>query len=211
MMTYTKVSAWFFLILACASLITFSFVYMSKGEVPTKYEKSIAVMVTAKAIALKEVYNLTEPIPLVVAIANHSQKPVYIHMDQPGILTPFIELEDANGVRIMGDPVPTPPPPPRYYYINGMFTVPVVKIEGMDVMLAVIPDALERYHKYLEEGTYYLTPGDVSVIHEVSSVIIREDVPHPLWIDPSSDMIRLGHKLNTIKVEVRGEGAQEIN
>ena len=152
MKTYAEVLKWFLLVLACGSLTTVSYVYMSKGEAPDKYENSITV--TARGI--KDVDNLIEPIPLVISIANHSLKPAYILIDESGFLDLTITVEDANGARIRGDPVPSAPPPPPYYYMKKdgkkVFTVPVVKVEPGQSTEVTMPDALKRYHNNLQVG-----------------------------------------------------------
>ncbi|MGD8500281.1 MAG: hypothetical protein PVJ86_06520 [Phycisphaerales bacterium] len=172
-------------------------------EAQTKYAKNV----TVAARALKSIYQQDEPVLLVVAIANHSTDPVYLSTETPDIIDPFVRVKDVNGVEVMGDPVAEPPPPPGHYYMvkdgKSVYTVPLSKIDGMGVLITLIPDALKIYHNHLSVGEYYLTPADIEIIHEVGSPIVREDVPHRLWVEPQSPMVRLRHKLNTVKIEVQ--------
>lgn len=163
--------------------------------------------VIVSARAPKDLYDLGEQIPLAVAVLNFSAEPVYVHVDQQGLLNLPITVKDTDGAIITGDPAPTPPAPPQYYYaeINGevVFTVPVKKIEPGQTATAVIADALQGYHGHLQEGKYYLTPADMPVIHDVGLAIVRDDVPHRLWIDPSTIISQATYKVNTVEVQLR--------
>jgi hypothetical protein len=86
---------------------------------------------------------------------------------------------------------------------KSVFTVPLSNIDGPGVILALMPDALKIYHKHLSEGIYYLDPGDIEIIHQVTAVIVRQDVPHRLWVEPQSPMVTVRHKLNTVQIEIR--------
>ena len=174
-----------------------------KYEPSVKYEKKITVM----ARLVKEVYEPTEPVPIVVGIANHSSEPVYLSTDRPGIFGTGADVKDANGVRMKGDPILTPPGAPLSHFMEkdgkSVYVQPVSKIKGSSLILALMPDALQRHQGYLTEGTYYLHIGSVEIIHEISDLIVRKDVPHRLWIGPQSKTIRSRHKLNTLKIEIR--------
>jgi len=203
MKTYTKPHRMFFVIIAFNLLSAVSLGELSKQEVRTRYEGTITVATRA----LKDLYEPNEPVPLVVAIANHNSEPVYLFTDSPDIFGTSAGVIDANGVRVAGDPLLTPPPPPPHHYIERdgkrIYVMPVSKIEGPGVILALTPDALSRHHKHLSEGTYYLNPGAVEIIHKVSDLIFREEVPHKLWIDPSSPITKRIYKANTVKIEIR--------
>lgn len=179
------------------------------NESRTNYEKSV----TSIAKTLKTIYEPGEPVPIVLAISNHSSRPIYTFQGESDFLGGFSLVFDTNGVRIMGDPIPTPPPPPLHYYMEKdgkrIYVVPVYKIDGPGVMVAVIADALRIHHKHLSEGTFYLDLGDIEIIHKVSDLIVREDVPHKLWIDPRSPITRIRHKLNPVKIQIRRKTEDE--
>ena len=190
-------------ILACGFSISYSL-----GDVSAESERAQSEPnVTVAARVVKAIYEPNEPVPLVVAIANHGSEPVYLFTDSPDIFGTSAGVIDANGVRVAGDPLLTPPPPPPHHYIERdgkrIYVMPVSKIEGPGVILALTPDALSRHHKHLSEGTYYLNPGAVEIIHKVSDLIFREEVPHKLWIDPSSPITKRIYKANTVKIEIR--------
>ena len=163
--------------------------------------------VTVTASALKDIYALGEQVPLVVTIVNYSAQPVYIYVDKDGFLRQTITVKDMDGVTITGEPVGTPPPPPRSYWVEidgeKVFVVPVKEIEPGQTVTAVIADALRGYHGHLQEGIYYLTPRDMSVIHDVGFVMERDDVPQPLWIDPSTVISKAKYKVNTVQIWLR--------
>ncbi|UCG55802.1 MAG: hypothetical protein JSU70_13135 [Phycisphaerales bacterium] len=164
--------------------------------------------VTVSASALKDFYDLGEEVPLTVTIVNSSPQPVYIYVDRHGFLLGLtIRVKDKDGITVAGDPSATPPPPPRHYYVEidgeTVFTVPVRKIEPGQTVTANTADALEGYHGHLQEGTYYLTPNDMAVVHDVDLVILRDDVPHPLWIDPLSVAHEAKYKVNTVEIRLR--------
>jgi hypothetical protein len=205
MMTCRKSKRYFLFILACGFLISCILGDVSGNSERDKSEPNI----TVAARVVKDVYEPNEPVPLVVAIANHSSEPVYLFTDRPDIFGTSAGVIDANGVRVMGDPVSTPPvmssSSDSYMKKDGkrIYVVPVSKIEGPAVILALTPDALRLHHGHLAEGVYYLRPGAVEIIHKVSDLIIREDVPHRLWIDPRSPITKQLYKGNTVKIEIR--------
>lgn len=209
MMIYTKARKWFFVILACGLLTTVSFGDISKERTQAEYQKSLTITVKA----LKDVYEPGEPVPLVVAIANHGSEPVYISLPGPYVIDPYIEVKDANGVRIMGDPVPTPPPSPPHYYMEKegkrIYVVPVFKIGGPEVILELIPDAIERYHKHLSEGNYYITAIATEAPYDKSSLIFRQDFPNQLWVEPQPGVLQLELQSNTVKIQIRRKPATE--
>lgn len=169
--------------------------------------------ITLAARAVKDLYEPNEAVTLVVAIANHSSDPVYLSTETPDIIDPFVRIKDIDGVEVMGDAVAEPPPPPGHYYMakdgKSIYTVPLSKIDGMGVLITLIPDALKIYHNHLSVGEYYLTPADIEIIYDISNIILREDVPHQLWIEPQSPMARLRCKLNTVKIEIQKKAEVE--
>lgn len=203
MATNRKVSKAFITVLAFGWLTRITFPDTLNAESRAKYEKNI----TVTARALKGVYDPNEPVPLMLAIANHGSEPVYLSTDQPEIFDGYVRVRDSDGAEIMGEPIPTPPPPPIHYYMvkggNRIFTVPLSKIDGAGVMISLMADALKIYHNHISPGIYELDPGVIEIIHEVGPLIVREDVPHRLWVEPQSPMVRVRHKLNTIKVEIQ--------
>jgi hypothetical protein len=203
MNTYAKAEGPFLVIMACSFLTAVGVANVSNENTRTKSEPSI----TVAARVIQDVYEPNEPVPLVVAIANHSSESIYLFTDRPDIYGTSAGVRDVNGARIEGDPVPTPPPPPLHYYMEKhgkqIYVVPVSKIEGHSVLLSLTPDALSRHHKHLSEGTYYLRPGAVEIIRKVSGVITRQDVPHRLWVDPTALMTKELHTPKPVKIEIR--------
>ena len=131
--------------LGCALLIGGSVVSASVRKEPGKYEGSVSFSIKE----LKDVYYLDEQAPLAFAIANHRPEPLYIHMAEP-----YVEINDANGVRIRRAPIPEPNRPvPAHYYMEGhgkkIYTVPVREIQGPGVLLGMVPDAFVGYETYL--------------------------------------------------------------
>ncbi len=163
--------------------------------------------ITATANLLKNSYTLGQPVPIEIAVTNHGQEPVYIDVDEFGYLGLGVTVEDVNGTKIEHGPVSSPPPPPRYFWITvdgkKIFTLPVVEIEPGQTIKLTIQDALNLYHDYLQEGVYYLTPRELTVIHEVNSITIREDQEHKLWIEPSTVISRARYEINKVEISLR--------
>jgi len=177
----------------------------------SNYERDVAVTATAS----KTVYKLGEAVSVALTISNNSQQSVYTFNSESDFATGFATVMDAGGKQIMGDPIPTPPSSPPNHYMErdgkGIYVVPIYQIKAHGVMKATMVDVLRIYHKHLTEGTYDLDLGSVTIIHEVTDLIMREDVQHRLWVEPSSPMTKVGHKLGTMKIEIRGrvdEGTQ---
>ena len=160
-------------------------------------------VITATANLLKNSYTIGQPVPIEISVTNHGQEPVYIYVDEFGYLGLGVTVEDVNGTKIEHGPV-SPPPPPRYFWITidgkKIFTLPVVEIEPGQTTKLTIQDALNLYHDYLQEGAYYLTPRELAVIHEVDSIITREDQEHKLWIQPSAVISKARYKTNKVEI-----------
>ena len=203
MMIYTKARKWFFVFLTWMLLTAASFADTPE-ETTAQSQKRLSISIKA----LKDVYKPGEPVPLVLAIANHGGEAIYIHK-----LNPYIEIKDTNSVRIMGDPVPTPPPSPPHYYMEKegkrIYVVPVFKIGGPEVILELIPDAIERYHKHLSEGNYYLRANATKAVYHESSLIFRQDFPNQLWVEPQPGVLQLELQSNTVKIQIRRKPAAE--
>jgi len=165
--------------------------------------------ITATASLLRDSYALGQPVPIEIAVTNHGQEPVYTYVDEFGFLELGVTVEDVNGTKIEHGPIPEPPPPPRYYWltIDGkkIFTVPVIEIASGQTTKLTIPDALDLYYDYLQEGVYYLTPRELTVIHEVGSIITREDQEHKLWIEPSVVIRRARYGINKVEISLHQE------
>ena len=86
---------------------------------------------------------------------------------------------------------------------KSTFVVPLYKINGKGIMIAVFTDALRIYHKHISEGIFHLDFDSIGIIHKIENPIIRKDVSHPLWVEPSSPMVKLRHKCGTIEIEIR--------
>jgi hypothetical protein len=188
----------------CVLLITSNPMYASNKELREQYKESVTI---APKI-LKTIYEPNEPFPLIIGIANHNKKPIYLSIEEPNEFAPSISIKDANSLDIMGDPFPDPPPeaPGDYYMVKDgkrVFVTPIYKIDGPGICLLQVPDALKRFHKHLSEGTYYLDPIIVEVIHDVNEIIERKDVPHKLWIIASSPRTRIRHTLYPVLFEIR--------
>jgi len=162
--------------------------------------------ITATASLLRGSYILGQPVPIEIAFTNHGQEPAYIKVDEYGFLSTNVIVEDANGSRIYPLGIPSPPPPPRHWWITidgkKIYTEPVVKIESGQKTKLAIQDALNLYHDQLQPGIYYLTPREQEVIHEVDSIIIREDQEHKLWIQPSAIISKARYETNKVEITI---------
>ncbi|MHC4436719.1 MAG: right-handed parallel beta-helix repeat-containing protein [Planctomycetota bacterium] len=160
--------------------------------------------ITATASLPRGSYTLGQPVPIEIVFTNHGQQPAYIKVDEFGFLRTNVIVEDVNGSRIYPLGVPSPPPPPRYWWITvdgkKIYTEPVVKIESGQTTKLMIQDALDLYHNQLQPGTYFLTPREQVVIHEVDAIIIREDQEHKLWIQPSAIISRARYETNKVEI-----------
>jgi len=165
--------------------------------------------ITATANLLKSSYTIGQPVPIEIVFTNHGQEPAYIKVDEFGFLRTNVIVEDANSSRIYPIYVYSPPPPPRYFWITidgkKIYTEPVVKIEPGQTTKLAIQDALDLYHDQLQPGTYYLTPREQEVIHEVDSIITREDQEHKLWIQPSAVISRARYETNKVEITLYQE------
>ena len=168
-----------------------------------QYENSV----TVTARVAKRVYEPGELVGVTITIANHSDNPVYIFHSESDFLKSSCFLTDANGATVRGDPVDTPrlAPPSHFMQKDGkrIYVLPVYVIKGHGVMEAFVEDALHRHRNYIWEGTFTLDFGAYEVIHEIEELIVREDKAHRLWVQPNSPMVKLRHKCNQIKIEIR--------
>ena len=176
--------------------------------------KRIDNKISITARTSKEAYVVGEPIALEVAIANHDTEPVYSFLSESDFRGGFSMVKDANGTTVSGDAPPEPNMPfAPYYYMEKdgkkILTVPVYRIDGNSVMTRVIDDALKLHHKYLAEGTYYLSIGDLEIARGLTSVIVREGLPYKLWVDPTCEMIRKRYPVNDVKVHIRKADAEK--
>ncbi len=192
-----------FILLGCGLAANVSLGDPTEKKDQDQWENTVAVAVRT----LKDVYEVGEAAPLFVAIANHSAKPVYSFYTESDFRDGFCTVRDANGARVSGDPIPTPLPPPPYYYMQQdgkmVLTVPLYEIPAHGVRILLIADALRLHHGHISEGTYFLSLGDVEILHDVKSVIIRDGLPYRLWVEPSSPVTRQRHKVNDVKIEIR--------
>jgi predicted outer membrane repeat protein len=165
--------------------------------------------VTVTASLLRDSYALGQAVPLEILVTNHGEEPVYTYVDESGYLNLSVLLEDINGNRIPTGPVPEPPPPPRHWWITvdgkQIFTVPVVEIASGQTIKLTIQDALGLYHDRLQPGIYYLIPSDLTVIHEVGSIITRQDQEHKLWIEPSAVISKARYEINNVEITLHKE------
>jgi hypothetical protein len=166
--------------------------------------------VTVRAMSPKAVYARGEFVPIVIAVANHGDRPVYILTDA---FDPYVIITDANGTRMVSSPISDPNVlPPRYYYTNAdgkrVFAVPVTEITGRGLIQFVLPNALKR-HGSLRKGTYDLMLGEFETMHNIDEVIKRTDVEHRTWIDPAANITRVRHQLEPVTVEIRDDGKEQ--
>jgi hypothetical protein len=165
--------------------------------------------ITATASLLRDSYTIGQPVPIEIEVTNRGQEPAYIKVDEFGFLPKSVTVEDINGSRIYPLGVPSPPAPPRHWWITAdgkkIYTEPVVKIESGQKTKLAIQDALDLYHDQLQPGIYYLIPSDLTVIHEVGSIITREDQAHPLWIDPNTVISKARYEINKVEITLHKE------
>lgn len=178
---------------------------VDKSEI-NEYEKSVSIAVKP----LKQVYEPNESVTLIVAIANHRSEPIYIRHSESDYYERSRSIRDVNGISIKTGPTDTPLPPPVDYYMekNGKstFVVPVYKIDGFSLLIAIVNDALKNQHKHninVPDGIYYVDPFVEDVIHEADEIIERENVSTRFWVEPGSPMVKVRHKSNSVKIEIR--------
>jgi hypothetical protein len=164
--------------------------------------------VTVAVSTFKRIYEPSEPVPIIISIANHGSEPLYISGENPDVFEGSARVIDTDGVEILGEPVADPnvAAPGRYYMKkNGetIYVVPVSLIPGRSVQVSVLSDALKRHHGRLSEGTYRLVLGDIQLIRKIGNLIIREDLPHKLWADTTSPITRVTENLNSVRIEIR--------
>ena len=126
-----------------------------------------------------------EAVALVVAVASSGKEPVHVPKIDARTIT--IELYDAKGRWVAGDPVATPPLPRVDPYIikqgKRVLTSPVWKLEAGSGAVVVVPDALKRYHKHIGKGIYTIRVRVASGIYDPNSIIRRQETKHKLWAD----------------------------
>jgi hypothetical protein len=198
-----------FVVIACGVVANTGLVHSSEQ----KGAKQGGRTVTIAATALKGVYEVGERVPLVLAIANHSSEPVYNLLGESDFRDGFSMVKDANGTIISGDPIPDPNVSlPSYWYMEKdgrrVLTMLLYEIPGKAVKLLVIEDTLRRHRGRIAEGIYFLSLGDIEILHDVEDIIVREGLPERLWVDPTSDMTRVRHPVHDVKVEIRGSPAK---
>ena len=206
---YNRISKWSVIVFSCGFFTGFTFAEVPEEDAITEFQKRISVNMKT----LKDVYEVGERAPLVLAIANHSSEPVYSLLGESDFRDGFSMVKDANGTIISGGPIPDPNVSlPSYWYMEKdgrrVLTMPLYEIPGKAVRILVIEDALRRHYGRIAEGIYFLSLGDIEILHDVEDVIVREGLPERLWVDPTSDMTRVRHPVDDVKVEIRGSPAQ---
>lgn len=165
---------------------------------------------TIKFRALKNVYEPNEPVPLIVAIANHRSEPIYVYGRDPELLGQRrARVTNANGVDM---PYDRPSeqlslPSDHYMKIDGrsVQVAPISRISPRDVAICWMPDGLERYHGHLPEGEYFLEMHDFLIVHEIDDLITRSNNKHLLWFQTKTTSItRCFHPVDgRVKIEIR--------
>lgn len=191
---------------ACVLIAAVNYGGLASREVSNGREEPI----TITPGALKSDYDLQEPVGIALHIANNGSEPFYIYMDHSGVIDYLVDItvRDANNVKIWwSDKLETVQAPPPHYYLKrdgkSILTVPVTEVKPGQSVQAMIPDVLKVYRHRLQRGTYCLTLGYMPVIHEVSSIITRKDVPHPLWIDPFTVVRRSRCEVGVVTIRIQ--------
>jgi hypothetical protein len=167
-----------------------------------EYEKKASVLIKT----MKTVFEPNEPIPLIVAIANHTSEPIYIYRTLSDFYETSCYVSDSNGKGILGAHLSEEKPPLDYYIEkngNPLLVLPFYKIDGYGVMIAIIADAIKLYHKNMTEGTYNVGPILTETLHDVNDIIERDNYPVRLWISPMTRQTRVLRKSNSVKIEIR--------
>jgi hypothetical protein len=170
--------------------------------------------VSVAARSLTDVVAVGEAVPLVLAIANHGAGRVYSLLTESDFREGFCTVKDANGTVISGGPIAEPNVPlPSYWYMEKdgrrVLTMPLYEIAAKGVRLLVIADAVRRHHGRMAEGIYFLSLGDIEILHDVEDVIVREGLPFRLWVEAEAQMTRVRHPVNDVKIEIRKPQGQE--
>lgn len=159
---------------------------------------------------LKTSYAAGEEVELILVIANHGQKQIFLSVDtaeQVDTFDLFPKLFDEMGKQLRSDPIPTPPPPPPSHYMikdgQRIYVTPYIHIQAKSVKIMRVPDITKYYKSSIREGKFILefTPG-IEIIHEVNSIIEREEFPKVLWIEPESIVKRARSKIDPLEVEI---------
>lgn len=179
----------------------------------SQYNKNISFVIRS----MKDVYEPDEPVMLALAIANHGSESVYLNLYGENLDTYYdgpAGVEDKWGEIPSGASIYDPPPPPAHWYIDKagkkVFVVPIFQIKGHSVVIVRVQDALKRFKMNMEEGIYKLDMGQITVIHEIEELIVRDDVEHRLWINPKTDIGWCHYKLDPINIQIgTGENLED--
>ena len=150
----------------------------------------------------EKVHQAGAPLPMLMAIANRSDRPVFV----PKFDHPSIKVHDAEGRAVMGDPLLTPPPPPGDWYMQRgdkqVLMTPVWRLESGGGVVVVVPNALKCYSKSLAKGTYYLSLNVHSLaVYQEDEVVRREEMPDKEWVEAGPAENRQ-MSVNTNSVEI---------
>jgi hypothetical protein len=174
--------------------------------------------VTISFRVLKDIYEPNEPVPLIVAIANHRPEPIYVYGRDPELLDRRRAwVTDANGVDMPYDPPreQLSLPSDHYMKIEGkrVQVAPISRIEPLDVAVCWMADGLEYYHGHLPEGNYFLEMKNFLIVHEIDNLITRNDTNHRLWFQPKTTSItRCFHPVHgKTKIEIRRKSEEKQN
>ncbi len=198
-----RMRAWF--VLSASVLVSLSVVLLfgipSRAQVALPEKGSV---LTVAINVFKKTYAPGEPVPLAVATANAEPHTLYVIKR---IDPPFVEVRNAKGTRLIGDPIPTPGPvPPDRYMMRGGRRVlmhPVQKLENGGGTVLVIPDAFKLYHKHVVKGTYSLQLS-VSMLnaYEKAEVVRRENLAHKEWVEATNRGVQMPVNCNTVEITI---------
>ena len=178
------------------------FMLFADGGPAEKEEGTVSIAFKA----VKSSYKLGEPVNIAVAVANFTDKPVYLPVRENEIFFSDFDVKDINGVRITGRIVGDPNTmPPQHYYMNRdgkkILMSPVFEIPSKGLFLSIIPDVLKGYYQKLKSGQYYIEPFSAGVMQEAPEVTFRPDFPEWLWVETFDITMLIKHDPIEINIE----------
>ena len=142
-------------------------------------EKSITIILNC----IKERCRADDKCVLVVTFANMTSNVIYTAVNDK----PSVNVYDEKGNEVEDDVLYDPQPPPLDHYMQQgeerVLMRPVWKLEPFGGVAIVVPDALQRNHKYLRKGKYTIRLLLTAVpIYKQDDVVVRENLAHKTWV-----------------------------
>ncbi len=202
-------------ILMCVAIVVgFCILEVNKTKASGNSINKLENIVKIKVDKTKSAYLSGENITLAVAVANFSDKSIYIPVSDPQVFNLYFRIRDSNGVIInnkaMDDPNTTLP---SHYYMKNkgkdIIVFPVLEIKEKELILTIIPNALNNYIKELFPGRYYMESSGFPIMLEAKDVISRPNYPNWLWVESTNNTILIKHEPIEIVIEENDDKDQQ--